>query len=247
MIRKFRAIIQTQEEPQDHEVLWYWKGKLLYWDNDTWNPFLIVNTSEIPYETEENESVTTVQEAFDNLLYVVPEITSFILNEAGTYERGTVISELNFSWEYNKELIKEQKLDSIIIPPSVRKATLSKNIRTNITFTLYGSDGINQTLATTSIKFVDYLYYGKVEKPDEKFKLNPSEVEFTITSEEDEHIWIFIPNTSGLTKVWKDNIESTDAFIHYPMVYSTDTGINVAGTYYESKHSGLGTITLKIT
>lgn len=246
-MRKFRAIIETHIEPEDHEVLWYYKGKLLYWGNEAWEPFLLVDAIEIPYKTEEDKSITTVQGALDKLLYVVPEITSFTLNEAGTYERGTVISELNFSWDYNKELIREQRLDSMIVPTSVREAILMRNVRTDTTFTLYSSDGTNQTSATTSIKFVDYIYYGKVENPDEKFKLKPSESEFTITSEDKEHIWIFIPNTSGLTKVWNDNVESTDAFIHYSMVYNTDTGLNVAGTYYVSKHSGLGTITLKIT
>lgn len=39
MIRKFRAIVQTPVEPQDHEVLWYWKGELLFWNNDGWEPF----------------------------------------------------------------------------------------------------------------------------------------------------------------------------------------------------------------
>lgn len=246
-MRKFRAIVETNIEPQDHNVLWYWKGKLLYWSNDAWEPFLLVDAIEIPYETEEDESITTVQGALDKLLYVVPEVISFTLNEAGTYERGTTISTLNFSWDYNKELIRGQRLDDMVIPTSVRKARLMKDIRTDTTFTLYGNDGTTQASATASIKFVDYLYYGKVEKSDEKFKLNPSDAEFTITAEEGEHIWMFIPNTSGLTKVWYNNIDSTDAFIHYPMVYHTDTGIKVAGTYYVSKHSGLGTITLKIT
>lgn len=39
MIRKFRAIVQTQKEPQDHEVLWYWKGKTQFYDNGEWMPF----------------------------------------------------------------------------------------------------------------------------------------------------------------------------------------------------------------
>ena len=101
-MRKFRAIVETNIEPEDHNVLWYWKGKLLYWGNDAWEPFLLVDAIEIPYKTEEDKSITTVQGALDKLLYVVPEVISFTLNEAGTYERGTIISTLNFSWDYNK-------------------------------------------------------------------------------------------------------------------------------------------------
>ncbi len=54
MIRKFRAIIQTSKEPEDHEVLWYWRGKLLYWENGEWQPFHIIDLSEIPYDDIHN-------------------------------------------------------------------------------------------------------------------------------------------------------------------------------------------------
>ena len=159
-MRRFRAIVETHVEPTDHEVLWYYKKKLLYWGNDAWEPFLLVDALEIPYETEEDESITTVQGALDKLLYVAPKITSFSLSQAGTYENGTIISALDFSWNYNKKLIREQKLDDVVMPPSVRKARLMRDVRTNTTFTLWGSDGTNSVSSTTSIRFVNYMYYG---------------------------------------------------------------------------------------
>ena len=143
-MRKFRAIIETNTEPQDHEVLWYWKNKLLYWGNDAWEPFLTTDATEILYETEEGEYLS-VKEILDklteginktsedidkikeDLAYVPLEITSFNLAEAGLHEFGSSINTLNFSWEYNKE-IKEQSINGIELSPSVRSITLSEEI-----------------------------------------------------------------------------------------------------------------------
>lgn len=249
MIRKFRAIVQTSKEPQDHEVLWYWKGKLLFWSNGDWEPLLLVDAIEIPYETEEDESITTVQGALDKLMYTIPEITSFTLKEAGTYERGTIISTLTFSWDYNKKLIKQQKIDDVSIPSTVREVSLKKIITTDTAFTLWCNDGTTQTSATTSIKFVDYIYYGKEGEPLSRFKVDTNHAEFTLTLEEGEHAYIFIPNSSGLTRIWCDNKDQTDAFILRPIKdgYLVDTGLHTIGKYYVSKNSGLGTITLKFT
>ena len=38
-MRKFRAIIQAEEEPEDIHVIWHHKGKLLYYENGGWITF----------------------------------------------------------------------------------------------------------------------------------------------------------------------------------------------------------------
>lgn len=249
-MRRFRAIIETQIEPEDHEVLWYYKGKLLYWGNESWEPFLLVDAIEIPYETEEDESITTVQEALNKLLYVFPKISSFTLKQAGTYENGSTISTLDFSWDYNKNLIKEQKLNNILIPPTIRQARLNRDIKVNSVFTLWCSDGTNTATATTSIKFVDYMYYGTQSADGtslKRSKLNPSAGSFTVVANAGEYIWIFIPKSSGLTKIWHNNVDSTDDFVKEEMSFLTDTGLNIQGTFYVSKNHSLNSVTLKFT
>lgn len=249
-MRRFRAIIETHIEPEDHEVLWYYDKKLLYWGNDAWEPFLLVDSFEIPYTTEEDESVTTVQDALDKLLYVVPKITTFTLNESGTYENGTVISALNFSWNYNKKTIKEQKLDDITMPVSVRQARLMKDVRTNTTFTLWGSDGTNSTTSTTSIRFVNYMYYGTMDSEGntlKKSKSNPSSAGLTVTANTGEYIWIFLPKTSGFTKIWYNNVDSTNDFNKSDINFNTDTNLSISGTLYISKNHSLNSVTLKFT
>lgn len=104
-MRRFRAIIETHIEPEDHEVLWYNKGKLLYWGNDAWEPFILMNAEDIPYINKEDKHMDTVQGALDELLYVYPKITSFTLEQPNTYEKGSIVNTLDFSWSYNKESI----------------------------------------------------------------------------------------------------------------------------------------------
>lgn len=249
-MRRFRAIVETHIEPEDHEVLWYYRGKLLYWGNEAWEPFLLVDALEIPYETEEDESITTVQGALDKLLYVAPKINSFTLRQAGTYENGSVISTLDFSWSYNKKLIREQKLDNIPVPPSVRQAKLNRDIKVNTTFTLWCSDGTNAVTATTSIKFVNYMYYGTQSADGtslKRSKLNPSNAGLTVVANAGEYIWIFLPKTSGFTKIWHNNVDSTDDFVKQEVDFKTDTNLSIAGTFYVSKNHSLNSVTLKFT
>lgn len=247
-MRRFRAIIETHIEPKDHKVLWYYKGKLLYWGNDVWEPFLPVDA--IPYETEEDENISTVQDALDKLLYVTPRIVSFTLKQAGTYENGSTISTLDFSWSYNKKLIRSQKLNDVVIPPTIRQAKLNRDIKTNSTFILWGNDGTNTVTASTSIRFVNYMYYGTQDAEGtslKRNKLNPSVGGFTVAANAGEYIWIFLPKSSGLSKIWHNNVDSTDDFIKEEMSFLTDTGLSIPGTFYVSKNHSLNSVTLKFT
>lgn len=250
MIKRFRTIVETHIEPEDHEVLWYNKGKLLYYGKDAWEQFLITDTIEIPYETEEDKSISTVKEALDKLLYVTPKIVSFTLKQAGVYENGSIINTLDFYWQYNKENIKEQKLDDLILPLSVRRAKLTKNIKTNSTFILWCSDGTNIVSSSVSIRFVDFIYYGTQYADGnilKRNKLNPSIGNLTVVANTGEYIWIFLPQSSGLSKIWHNNVDSTEDFIKNKVNFLTDTKLNISGTLYISKNPSLNSVTLKFT
>lgn len=248
-MRKFRAIVESPKEPEDKEVLWYYKGKLLYYGNKAWQEFLPISASIIPYNTEEDEEITNVKEALDRLLYVTPKIVSFVLKQAGTYERGLVISPLNFSWNYNKKLIKAQSINKQELPVSIRALTIEGNITENISYVLEASDGINTVSTITSIKFVDYIYYGtkRDDSVIKRYKINPSIGGFTIDVNDSEYLYIFIPKSSNLTKIWHNNVDSTDDFIATRVSFKTDTNLNIEGTYYVSKNHSLNSVTLKFT
>lgn len=250
MIRKFRAVVQTSKEPQDKEVLWFWKGKVLYWDNGRWQPFHLIDAFEVAYEYEEVPGVDTVQKALDKLLYVTPEVTNFTLSQAGEYENGVTISNLDFSWGYNKELIRKQRLDGIDLPESVRRMSMEKEVNTNTSFTLWASDGTNEVTSTASITFVNYIYYGVMSSEGQiirKLKVSPAAEGISVVARPEEYIWIFIPRTAGYTTLWHNNIDSTDAFVSTPITFDTDTNLSIAGTLYVSKHHSLNRVTLKFT
>lgn len=67
MIRKFRAIVQSNIEPEDHEVIWLVKGKLLYW-NDGWEILCTLDISDIIYEHSSLKGVKNVKQALDTII-----------------------------------------------------------------------------------------------------------------------------------------------------------------------------------
>ena len=67
MIRKFRAIVQSNVEPEDHEVIWLVKNKLLYWDNG-WKILCTLDISDIIYEHGSLKEVKNVKQALDTII-----------------------------------------------------------------------------------------------------------------------------------------------------------------------------------
>lgn len=67
MIRKFRAIVQSNVEPEDHEVIWLVRGKLLYWDNG-WEILCTLDISDIIYEHGSLKEVKNVKQALDTII-----------------------------------------------------------------------------------------------------------------------------------------------------------------------------------
>lgn len=249
-MRIFRAIVQDIKEPEDINVLWYWKGKLLYYGENGWEPFHPLYASEIEYSSEEAEEVRSVQDALDKILYVVPKITSFKLNEAGTYENGSVVNSLNFSWSYNKKLIRSQSLYGQDVPTTIRKAVFNnQNISRDTEFILTASDGTNTVSARQSINFVNFMYWGTQKDGEEltKYWSNPSVGGLTVIANKDEYIWIFIPSTCNYTRIWHNNVDSTDDFIKSEVTFETNTGLRIPGNMYVSKGHSLNSVTLKFT
>ena len=94
------------------------------------------------------------------------------------------------------------------------------------------------------------MYYGTQSADGtslKRSKLNPSAGSFTVVANAGEYIWIFIPKSSGLTKIWHNNVDSTEDFVKEEMSFLTDTGLNIQGTFYVSKNHSLNSVTLKFT
>lgn len=61
MQKRFRTIVWSDIEPQDTNVLWYWKGELLYFNNGEWQPFHSVNIKGALEEYFEPEIIPTIK------------------------------------------------------------------------------------------------------------------------------------------------------------------------------------------
>ncbi len=251
-MRRFRAIVESIKEPTDHNVIWRRDDNLFFWEDGYWVPLEQeeppLSAEDIPYEVEGYDDIKTVLDALNKLLYVAPKITSFTLKQSGIYEKGSVVKQLDFSWSYNKPTIKQQKLNNVPIPPEIRKAATTKDIKSNTTFTLWASDGTNAVTSSTSIQFKEYIYYGVQDSGGtilSKRKINGSKL--SVTTNEGQHVWLFIPKSTGFTKIWFETFDSTSDFIQTPTKFHTDTGIDVDGIMYVSKHPNLNSITLTFT
>ena len=66
MMTRFRAIIQTNKEPEDHEVIWKKGPKLLYWNNG-WRPIYEFEASEIIYESKDTGEEISLEDAVNEV------------------------------------------------------------------------------------------------------------------------------------------------------------------------------------
>lgn len=92
-MRKFRAIVQTNKEPEDINVIWYYKGVLKYFDGGEWKPLININSNSITIHTGNLPNINNLEDAIEYL-------------SSKSYEYGIVdtIKELA---NINKDLLKD--------------------------------------------------------------------------------------------------------------------------------------------
>lgn len=65
-MRKFRAIIQSHKEPEDKEVFWLFKGRLLYYNNGQWVAVPLISQSAIDAANRANAAADKAELAVDD-------------------------------------------------------------------------------------------------------------------------------------------------------------------------------------
>ena len=122
------------------------------------------NAEVVSYENDDYPELTNVALALNSLLdkvnYLEPELTSFTISPSiETYEIGSEITDLQFSWSYNKE-IKSQTLTDCTIVTDDRSAVYPSTLSATKTFTLTFSDGQKVKVGSKKISFLPKIYYG---------------------------------------------------------------------------------------
>ena len=122
------------------------------------------NAEVVSYENDDYPELTNVALALNSLLdkvnYLEPELTSFTISPSiEAYEIGSEITDLQFSWSYNKE-IKSQTLTDCTIVADDRSAVYPSTLSATKTFTLTFSDGQTVKVGSKKISFLPKIYYG---------------------------------------------------------------------------------------
>lgn len=206
----------------------------------------------VKYTTSADDSIQTIQDALDKLLYV--PLTINLSCNRGIVERGEVLTSLTFNWSYNKNIV-EQIFEGEILDSSLRRYDYTNPVGSNKTFKLIANDGKNTVSKTTSVTFYNGRYWGisSSEEYDSDFiktlnkELNESRAKtFTVNCENNQHIFYCIPSrlgtptftvggfSGGFYKV--DTIQFTNS---YGYVESYDI--------WKSTNSNLGNTTVVVT
>lgn len=124
-----------------------------------------------------NGDYRNVKEALDSLLYVEPVITSF--TGGGTYEAGTIVTNVSLNWAYNKVMARQEINQGIgELEPDIRTYDVSglnwgedldfsKSSTMDKAFTLNAWDDHNkQVTRNTTVSFSLRRYAGESEKTE---------------------------------------------------------------------------------
>lgn len=129
-----------------------------------------IDAEDVSYDNDDHADVVNVQEALDKLFskvyYVNPSCSLSASPSGGTFEIGSTISGVNFTWTVNKAIVS-QTLTDCTIDVDDRSASYGSNISTNKTFTLTVNDGEKTASSSVSYSFAPKVYYGADELPDD--------------------------------------------------------------------------------
>jgi hypothetical protein len=118
------------------------------------------NTTSL-YTFNGSDLIQVPQSILDRIValeYVPLTINSFT-NNVNNVEKGTTVTSITFSHSFNKTP-STSSIDNSIGNISGSSTTRAVNLTTNITYTLTASDGQTTRTSTTSVNFLNKVYYG---------------------------------------------------------------------------------------
>ena len=105
-MRKFRAIIQAEKEPEDIHVIWHHKGKLLYYENGDWITFDKVAPEDVKIKIDTLPGISNLKEVLDYLAIqahnyrIVKNKEDLYSLKPGTFNEGTHCYVIDEDTEY---------------------------------------------------------------------------------------------------------------------------------------------------
>ena len=219
------------------------------------------NAEVVTYENAEYPDLNNVDKALDKILakiyYVEPKINSFTMTPSATeYEKGAVVSGLEFAWTVNKDIVS-QSLTDCTIELDDRTATYGADLTSTKTFTLTISDGEKSATSSKTIKFLDKAYWGSAVEPtdyDSAFILALSNSKlasgktgtYSMTVGSGEYGYLALPTSFGtVASCWIGGFEVS--LTNCGSIAHTNASGNTSSyTIYKTERSGLGAISMEV-
>lgn len=120
--------------------------------------------AEVIYTTPSDPNIKTVQDALNKIFYVEPSVSFSADPAAGTYEIGTTIYNIDFSWSIDREVLS-QSFDGTTLAPEVRSFRVEDEFNKNKTFTLSVYDGTKTVSRSLSYYFRHGRFWGASSIP----------------------------------------------------------------------------------
>lgn len=206
--------------------------------------------TDIPYD---NPDYPTIAAALDKLLYVDVKVTSFT-NNVNTVEMGATVNDVTLSWDF-KGKANSVKIDNEEVGTEVKtKALTAQNITANKSFTIVATDGTTSDTKTTSITFLNGMYYGVGDEVDvdSAFILNLTKAltsskakTFSVEAAAGKYVYYAIPARLGTPVFSVGGFEGGFALVK-TFDFVNASGYSESYTVYRSDNAGLGATTVVV-
>ena len=164
----------------------------------------LIDIEKIPYTIQTDDSISSVKDALDKLLYFDLSI-DLISDKDVLVEQGAVLSNIVFKWNYNKP-IESQTFNGNSLDKLARSYIYTGSLDSNKTFTLNANDGKNNFSKSIDFTFLNGIYWGVSSEPNYDNNLISSLSKELSTSKDkifsvdcgiDEYIFYCVPSAFG--------------------------------------------------
>lgn len=167
-------------------------------------------------------------------------------------EMGSTV-DVTVNWEYNKDIVTYQKLNSIDLDINVRTYSFT-NIKSNTTFKLEFSDGTTSTSKSITLSFLNSRCYGVSDSKNYNSDLIKSlskaltgsrACSFTVNSGNGQYIYYCIPTRFGTPSFSVGGFEGGFSLVN-TLDYTNPSGYTESYNIYRSDYSNLGNTTVVV-
>lgn len=203
-----------------------------------------LTAEQVSYTNYDYPNLENVKKALDELLH--KDLTVQIQATPSSAEKGDTVNQVTFTWNYNKSNILYQQLNGQNIDVNLRTYTINKSITNNISYSITGTDGVQQVTAVASLIFYYGIYYiNSITQPlfenCKKTLSNSLSGSYTVDAKDNEYIWFLIPTALG-TPTFTVGIFSGGFY-----KYAETTYKNISYNIYRSDNHSLGKTTINLS